>query len=73
MRQDNLKKTAEVKKMKFDSENKVYCESPQCKGHGVVFYNPKTERILCNNCKLWIYRDKKTKLKYEMKERGVLK
>lgn len=73
MRQENFKKTSEGRLLKFESENKVYCESPQCRGHGVVFYSPRTDRILCNNCKHWIYKNPQTKLKYEMKERGIIK
>lgn len=59
------------KLLNFDSEHKVYCDNPMCSGHGVVFYNSKTERILCPNCQHWIYKDEKTKLKYKMKERGI--
>jgi hypothetical protein len=63
----------EDKLMSFDTENKVYCKNLKCKRHGVgvVFYKKETDRILCPNCNEWIYKDPQTKLKYEMKERGV--
>ena len=63
------------KEHQFETNHKVYCTSPICKGqgHGVVFYNANIDRKLCVNCGYWIYRDDKTKLRYEMKERGILK
>ena len=61
------------KQFKFATEHKIYCTNPKCNGHGVVFYDKNTERKLCVNCGKWIYRDEKTQLKYEMKERGILK
>lgn len=73
MKSRDFAKTRIGKKAKFETEHKVYCENPKCKGHGVVFYDPNVDRILCNNCHEYICRDKKTKLKYEMKERGILK
>lgn len=44
---------------------KVLCE--HC-GWPIRFYKGGTERLLCNNCHRWIYKDKQTKLKYENKE-----
>jgi len=63
----------EDKLMRFDTDNKIYCKNIKCERHGVgvVFYKKETDRLLCPNCKEWIYRDPQTKLKYEMKERGV--
>lgn len=52
----------------FDSDNKVYCK---CKQYGVVFYNTGRDRLICKNCGNYIYKDKKTELKYMMKEKGV--
>lgn len=56
---------------RFATEHKVYCKNPKCSGHGVVFRNVKQERKLCPNCNCWVYKDDKTKLKYEMLERGI--
>ena len=64
------KNDEEAKKFKFITDNKVYCNCGDGH-HGVVFYDNKTDRKLCVNCGHWIYRDPQTKLKYEMKERGV--
>ena len=56
----------------YDISNKVYCTNPKCgQRFGVIFKHKNTDRLLCPNCKHWIYRDNKTRLKYEMKERGV--
>ena len=66
-------KSVQDKQFNFDSEHKVYCTNKKCSGHGVVFYNKKTDRLLCPNCNEYIYRDPQTKLKYEMRERGILK
>lgn len=71
MKKINFEKTIEGKMMKYATENKVYCTNSKCSGHGVVFYSSKTDRLLCPNCNEWIYRDAKTKLKYEMMERGI--
>lgn len=62
-------KSAFKKMFNTDNEHKVYCEN--C-GHSVIFYNKKTERLICTHCGYWIYKDAKTKLKYKMKERGIL-
>lgn len=59
------------KQMQFATEHKVYCKNPKCSGHGVVFRDKSQDRKLCVNCGYWIYRDDKTRLKYEMLERGV--
>jgi len=67
------KKSIQDKQYSFDSEHKVYCTNPKCSGHGVVFYRKDIDRLLCPNCNEWIYRDPQTRLKYEMKERGILK
>ena len=73
MKKTNFEKTLQGKMMRYDTENKVYCQNQKCKKHGVgvVFYKKETDRILCPNCNEWIYKDQQTKLKYEMKERGV--
>lgn len=55
---------------KFDSMNKVYCK---CGLYGVVFYNTGRDRLICKNCGIFIYKDKKTELKYKMLEKGVIK
>lgn len=56
----------------YDIDNKVYCNRPSCHGKfGVIFKHKDIDRLLCPNCKHWVYRDEKTRLKYEMKERGV--
>lgn len=57
----------------YDTDHKVYCPNPYCNGHGVTFKRVDNDRLICRNCGHWIYRDEKTKLKYEMKERGILK
>lgn len=44
---------------------KVECE--HC-GWPRRFHNKNTERLICNNCKRWIYKDEATKLKYKNKE-----
>lgn len=69
----HINSTKIEKIMNFAIEHKVYCKNPKCSGHGVVFYRKETNRLLCPNCHQWIYRDEKTRLKYEMKERGILK
>ena len=52
------------------TESKVYCE--HCgDGHGVSFGFSHRDRMLCPNCKHWIYKDKKAEMKYKMKEKGV--
>ncbi len=65
------KLTIADKLFEFSTNNKVYCKNKKCSGHGVVFRNKNQDRILCPNCNEWIYRDEKTKLKYEMMKRGV--
>lgn len=45
---------------------KVICE--HC-GWPKRFNHKDTERLICNNCHRWIYKDEKTKLKYENKEK----
>jgi len=63
-----------LKLHEYDIEHKVYCKNPKCKaGFGVIFKHSDADRYICKNCGHWIYRDKKTQLKYEMKERGILK
>ena len=59
------------KQFQFATDHKVYCTNPKCSGHGVVFRTKEQERKLCVNCGHWIYKDEKTKLKYEIMERGV--
>lgn len=54
----------------YDISNKVYCKHCNS-GCGVIFKHKDCDRLLCPNCKRWVYRDKKTQLRYEMKERGV--
>lgn len=55
----------------FDKETpmftgeKVICE--HC-GWPRRFHHKDTERLICNNCKRWIYKDEATKLKYKNKE-----
>lgn len=65
MRKPTLK---EDKLYCFDSDNKVYCK---CGQYGVVFYNTGRDKLICKNCGNYIYKDKKTELKYMMKEKGV--
>ena len=72
MKTNNWKiNSSDVKLYQFDTDHKVYCANPKCNGFGVIFKHKDIDRLLCPNCKHWIYRDEKTKLKYEMKERGV--
>ena len=59
------------KQMQFATEHKVYCKNKKCSGHGVVFKDPNLDFKICVNCGNRVYRDEKTKLKYEMLERGV--
>ena len=55
-----------------DIDNKVYCKNPKCnRKFGVVFKHKDHDRSICSNCGHWIYKDEKTRLKYEMKERGI--
>ena len=70
MKKKNFEKTTEGRLMRFATENKVYCDHCNS-GYGAVFRCKDTERKLCKVCGYWIYRDPKTKLKYEMIERGV--
>lgn len=72
IKKTNFEKTTEGKMMKYETENKVYCSCADGH-HGVVFYGTPRDRLICTNCGHWIYKDEKTKLKYEMKERGILK
>lgn len=65
----NFEKTKKL--MNYESDHKVYCEHCNS-GYGVVFKHKDEDRKLCKVCGYWIYRDPKTKLKYEMKERGIL-
>lgn len=44
---------------------KVECE--HC-GWPKRFHYKETERLICNNCHRWIYKDEETKLKYKNKE-----
>lgn len=46
---------------------KVYCDC----GCGRIFPKMKhtRDRLICNNCGKWIYKDEATRFKYEMKER----
>lgn len=72
MKSNNWKiNSSDVKLYQFDTDHKVYCANPKCNGFGVIFRSKDIDRKLCINCGHWIYRDEKTKLKYEMKERGV--
>lgn len=59
------------KLLEYDTSHKIYCPNPYCKGHGVTFKRSGKDRFICSNCGHWIYKDAKTKLKYELKERGV--
>ena len=63
--------TQQDRMMQYDSENKIYCDNPYCNGHGIAFKRAGNDRLICRNCGHWIYKDKKTKLKYELLERGV--
>lgn len=59
-----------IKKEEFESNHKVYCKCNH--GTGVVFYNNDgVDRLICRNCGNFIYRDKKTELKYKLKEKGI--
>lgn len=66
---DKLK--IEDRLFEYDSEHKIYCTNPYCNGHGIAFKRGDKDRLICVNCGHWIYKDEKTKLKYEMKERGI--
>lgn len=71
MNKKQFEKTKEVKLMNYDTENKVYCSNPYCNGHGIAFKRAGVDRLICRNCGHYIYKDEKTRLKYEMMERGV--
>ena len=62
-----------LKLHEYDIKNKVYCKNPKCRSTGVIFKHKDIDRKICSNCGHWIYKDEKTRLKYEMKERGILK
>lgn len=64
------KKTIVDKLYSYDSEHKIYCS---CGQYGVVFYSKGKDRLICKNCGKYIYKDKKTELKYKMLEKGVLR
>ena len=72
MRKNNwkLSNNEDIKKYTFETEHKVYCTCDDGH-HGVVFYSPRVDKIICRNCGHWIYKDKKTELKYKMREKGV--
>ena len=54
----------------FDSTHNVYCKCNH--GTGVVFYNNDgVDRLICKNCGNYIYKDKKTEMKYKLKEKGI--
>lgn len=42
---------------------KVYCKC----GHSINI-RPYVDRVICNYCKNWVYKDKKTEFKYKFKE-----
>lgn len=63
--------TKEDKMMQYDTDHKVYCTNPYCNGHGIAFKRAGNDRLICNNCGHYIYKDKKTELKYKLLERGV--
>ena len=63
--------TIQDKLFKFATDHKVYCKNPKCSGHGVVFRTKDQVMKLCPTCNEWIFRDKKTELKYRLSERGV--
>ena len=73
MRKNNWKnsRSKDIRIYEFETNHKVYCKNPKCSGHGVIFYDKKKDRLLCPNCNEWIYRDLQTKLKYELREKGV--
>jgi len=63
----------DAKLLKYNTEHKVYCE--HCgDGHGVIFYDSKSNRewLICPNCGYYVFKNEKAKLKYEMKKRGIL-
>lgn len=70
MSKEWLKNCKTDKLMQYETNNKVYCTNCN-QGYGAVFKNTKTDRKLCRNCGHWIFRDKKTEIKYRMKERGI--
>jgi len=72
MKKNNWKNSnsIDIKKYQFDTNHKVYCDCDEGH-HGVVFYGTPKDRLICNNCGHWIYKDEKTKLKYKLKEKGV--
>ena len=37
----------------------------------IKFRRAGNDRLICRNCGHWIYKDEKTRLKYELLERGV--
>lgn len=55
------------KKWAREKENTVVCEC------GMRTYMYSTDRTICRGCGHWVYKNKKTQLKYEMKKMGVLK
>lgn len=67
----NKYKSKVDKLMEYDTAHKIYCPNPYCNGHGISFKRADNDRLICRNCGHWIYKDEKTRLKYEMLERGV--
>mgnify|MGYP003571288470 CR=1 FL=1 len=48
--------------------NKVKYRCPRCKDHFVII-PAWVDRNLCDNCGMYVYKDKKTEFKYKMKEK----
>lgn len=59
----------EWKRMKDETPiftgKRIQCE--HC-GNYRRFHHKETDRLICNWCKHWIYKDEETKLKYKNKE-----
>lgn len=56
---------------KILTTTKVYCKCGD--GHGVSFGLSHKDRLLCDNCGRWVYKDEKTRLKYELMKKGIYK
>lgn len=54
-----------LKDVKLFTGEKVICE--HC-GWPIRFKHKDTERLICNNCHRWIYKDPRTKMKYKILE-----
>ena len=40
----------------------------KCKSSHTILFTWSKDRLLCSHCGNWVYKDKKTEIKYKMKE-----